>query len=207
MSCRVLKHGTAPALPLLDWREFGESPAGGGTLPAGVITRAAAGERDAAAEREAYERGLREGEAQGARKALEQFQASVRAFAESAAAVAAYKPALRAEAERELVTLSLAVARKVLRRELTIDAHMVLAVVKACLEDLRNAEVYRLHLHPQDVPPVASLLQQQRRGQIELIPDPGVTRGGALFETSQGTLDARLETQLEEIERGLADAG
>ncbi len=130
----------------------------------------------------------------------------MRAFSESAAAVAAYKPALRAEAERELVALALAIARRILRREVTIESSIVLAVVKACLEDLRNAEIYRLRLHPQDVQPVASLFQQQHRGQIELIPDTGVTRGGAVFETSQGQLDARLETQLAEIERGLADA-
>ena len=40
---------------------------------------------------------------------------------------------------------------------------------------------------------------------IELVPDGTQQRGGAVFETSRGLLDASIETQLQEIERGLAD--
>lgn len=156
-------------------------------------------------ESEAFEKGRREGEAAGSRKALEQFSAAIQGFAQSTVAVAGYKTQLRREAERELVALALAVARKILRRELSVDPHIVLAVVKACLEELESAEVYRLRLNPQDVEPVGAWFRQQRRGSIELIPDASLGRGGALLESSRGQLDARLETQLLEIERGLAD--
>jgi flagellar biosynthesis/type III secretory pathway protein FliH len=40
---------------------------------------------------------------------------------------------------------------------------------------------------------------------VEVVADPLVSPGGAVFSTSQGELDGRIETQLEEIEHGLAD--
>jgi flagellar assembly protein FliH len=36
-------------------------------------------------------------------------------------------------------------------------------------------------------------------------PDPGLERGAAVLETARGELDASIETQLAEIERGFAD--
>lgn len=210
MSCSVLKRPSTQTVERLEWPQCADEgrssdrvfTRGGASVEAADRARG----RDApAGEREAYQRGFREGDAEGARRTFDQFQAAIRAFTENAAALAGYKPMLRAEVERELVALSLAVARKVLRRELSIDPSIVLALVKVCFTELQNAEIYRLRLHPQDVEPVADYLRLQRRGGIELVPDPEIARGGAVFETSQGKLDARLDTQLLEIERGLAD--
>jgi flagellar biosynthesis/type III secretory pathway protein FliH len=40
---------------------------------------------------------------------------------------------------------------------------------------------------------------------IEVIPDPSRQPGALVFETERGNLDASIETQLLEIERGLTD--
>jgi flagellar assembly protein FliH len=40
---------------------------------------------------------------------------------------------------------------------------------------------------------------------IELVPDASLERGAAIFETTRGNLDASIETQLREIERGFTD--
>ncbi len=200
MPSTVLKSPAADAFPRLEWRAW--SSEGRHTAASAAEPPSGSPADYARIEKGAFDRGFREGEAAGAARAQEQFQAAVRAFAESAAGMAGYKASLRAEAEREMVVLALAVARKVVRRELSIDPDIVLAVVKACLEEIRNAEIYRLRLHPQDVQAVAAYLASR---PIEVIPDPMVGRGGAVFETSQGRLDARLDSQLTEIERGLAD--
>ena len=99
----------------------------------------------------------------------------------------------------------MAVARRILRREVSLDPAVVLAVVRSCLADLIGSEIYRLRLHPQDVEPVQSWLRQNTVDRVEVLSDGAVSRGGALFETARGALDARLETQLIEIEHGLAD--
>jgi flagellar assembly protein FliH len=199
MSSSVLKGEAARRLPPVAWREYGAAPSGPvrPAPPAGQPP-------DSQAEKAAYERGLRAGEAAAARQAQEQLQAALHGLARTAAELAGYKTALRAEAERELLALAMAVARRVLRRELSLDPGIIQAVMRSCLEELRHAEVYRLRLHPQDAPAVAGFFQQQQ-SKVEVLPDSRITRGGAVFETSRGQLDARLETQLEEIERGLAD--
>jgi flagellar assembly protein FliH len=40
---------------------------------------------------------------------------------------------------------------------------------------------------------------------VEVIADPSAEPGAVIFETDRGNLDASLESQLKEIERGLAD--
>ena len=203
----VLKGGGAQDLPRVEWRPWGGGgPAGASQpRPAGAGPTAPPAIDSVLAEKQAFERGLREGEATGARKGLEQVQAAVQGFAQNAAQLASYKPQLRAEVEQQLVTLSMAVAQKILKRELSIDPNIVLAVVKGCLQELENVEIYRIRVHPQDAPALTAYLQQHQRKNVEILPDAQVTRGGALLETAQGQLDARLETQLMEITHGLAD--
>jgi flagellar assembly protein FliH len=41
--------------------------------------------------------------------------------------------------------------------------------------------------------------------RVEVIADPGIERGAVILETGRGMLDASVETQLVEIERGFAD--
>jgi len=44
-----------------------------------------------------------------------------------------------------------------------------------------------------------------RATDIEVLADPAQPKGGAVFESSRGSLDASVDTQLREIERGLTD--
>ena len=51
---------------------------------------------------------------------------------------------------------------------------------------------------------LAKLLEGSAR-PVTVVADPGLPVGAVLFETTRGTIDAGLETQLKEIERGFAD--
>jgi flagellar assembly protein FliH len=42
-------------------------------------------------------------------------------------------------------------------------------------------------------------------GAVEVVPDAAREPGALIFETERGNLDASVETQLEQIERGLTD--
>jgi len=214
MSCSVLKRDHGESLPHVAWRLW---PAGasapdsasvgpGGTRSTAVPAGSSLAPADAARlEKDAYERGFRDGEASATRKAAEQLQSVVRGFAETAVSVASYKSSLRREAEQELTALAMAIAGRIVRRELSLDPGIILSIVRSCLGELGNGEVYRVRLHPHDAQAVGAYLAEQRRTEIEVVPDTKIGRGGALFETSQGRLDARIGTQLDEIELGLAD--
>jgi flagellar assembly protein FliH len=106
----------------------------------------------------------------------------------------------------ELIRLAVAIARRVVRRELTLDPDAIAGLVKAALEQLAVHEVIRVRVHPEHEADVRTCLAGAgRAGDVEVTGDAALERGSAVFETVRGSLDASAETQLAEIERGLTD--
>jgi flagellar assembly protein FliH len=120
--------------------------------------------------------------------------------------LAGLRPRVRADAEQAVVNLALAIARRVLHREIATDPAALLGLVKSAAERVNARELNRLRVAPRD----ASVLQEHRDRiglppGLEISADPALLPGCAIFETVRGELDASVETQLNEIERGLAD--
>jgi flagellar assembly protein FliH len=126
-------------------------------------------------------------------------------FARSIEEIAALRPKLRREAESDMLRLSLAIARRVLRRELAMDPEAMHGLVLAALEKLQMQEISRVRVHPSQVAAITACLRQASGTAIEVLGDPARQPGAALFETTHGNLDASIDSQLQEIERGLAD--
>jgi len=153
--------------------------------------------------RRAFEEGATEGERRGAEKAGQEHAQELAKLRSALEELLSYKDALRVDAERELLDLAFAVARRIVRRELTIDNQIALAIVRSCLKDFTGSESRRIRVNERDVDLVREQLGTPL--EVEVISDPSVSAGGAVLETDQGRLDARIETQLSEIESGLAD--
>ena len=116
------------------------------------------------------------------------------------------KARLRADVEQDAVKLALAIARKVLNRELTTDPEALTGLARIALEKLNLRELQRVRVHPLDAPAIEKMLAASSGPRrVEVIADGTLERGGAVFETERGNLDASVTTQLGEIERGLAD--
>ena len=63
-----------------------------------------------------------------------------------------------------------------------------------------------MRIHPSHASLVTACLQQVATGcSVEVISDPSRDLGAVIFETQRGNLDASVDSQLQEIERGLAD--
>jgi flagellar assembly protein FliH len=156
--------------------------------------------------REAHAAGLREGEAAGRNRAAAEFQPVVERMARSIEELCQMRARLRREAEADLVRLSLAIARRVLRRELAIDPDALRGLVLAALEKLQAQEICRVRLHPSHAGLISACLREAVSGSsVEVIPDPSRQPGDVVFETERGNLDVSVDSQLREIERGLAD--
>jgi flagellar assembly protein FliH len=155
---------------------------------------------------EAYAAGMRDGEAAGRSRAAAELQAAIERLARSVDDLAGLRVRLRKEAEADLVQLALAIARRILRRELSVDPDALRGVVAAALEKLGAQEICRVKVHPSHAVALAeSLRDGAAHRDIQVVPDASREPGAAVFETERGNLDASVESQLEEIGRGLAD--
>jgi flagellar assembly protein FliH len=156
--------------------------------------------------REAHAAGVREGETAGRNRAAAEVQPVVERLGRSIQEIASLRGRLRREAEADVVQLALAIARRVVRRELVVDPDALRGLVMAALEKLQGQEISRVKVHPSQRAMVASCLQQNpAASQVEVLPDPSLEPGSAVFETTRGNLDASVDSQLHEIERGLVD--
>jgi len=109
--------------------------------------------------------------------------------------------------ESEVVELALAVARKILHREVQIDPQALAGIVRVTLEKLDAGTKITLHVHPQEAADwrhyFACLTED--RPAPEIHEDTALARGECRIETSLGTTAVGLASQLKEIETGLLD--
>src|SRR5579884_638175 len=159
MSSKVIRDGKVQAQPLA-WRPAGIVPSTGGNAsegaPAGdampvMPSRGAADVRIRELEaeleqktKEAFRAGAQQGEAAARQRAQAELDKQMTALARTSSELAGLRPRIRKETERELVELALGIARRILRRELTIDPEALSGVVKAAISKIDLRETHRL---------------------------------------------------------------
>lgn len=157
-------------------------------------------------EREAYQKGFAEGQIVGKEQASAEVQPLLDRLGRALAELSSMRSQIRRDAEKDLLKLSIAIARRVLHRELTIDPESIEGIIKVALEKLQSRDLCRVRVHPEQEAAIrASLERFSSSNKIELIADASLQNGDVLFETAHGDLDASIESQLREIERGFAD--
>lgn len=154
---------------------------------------------------EAREAGRREGEAAGRRVAEAEMQPVLERLATSLKDVSELPAALRAQAEVDLIRLAVAIAQRILQRELNVDPAVITGLVRVGLEKVRAQDVVRVRVCPEHQAAVRECLMRLGAPHVEVSSDPTQERGSMIFETSRGKLDVSIGTQLREIERGLTD--
>jgi len=106
---------------------------------------------------------------------------------------------LDAEVEDQLVTLSIALAKQVIRSELRLNPNEIVLVVREALESLPTARRHlRIVLHPEDVLLVQEALGEGERN-VRLLGDVALTRGGCRVETDTSRIDVTVEQRLNQV--------
>ncbi len=159
------------------------------------------------AEHDGYERGLREGE----QRATKSFEATIAVIQ---GGVNKALQAFRKETEEyfnrvepELVQLALAIAKKILHREVQIDPLLLTGLVHVALEKIGAGTKLRLRANPADIHFWNEHFARSTDGGIapELIGDLNLLPGECMLETEVGSTQISLDTQLKEIEQGFFD--
>ena len=112
--------------------------------------------------------------------------------------------------EEELLALSMATARQIIRREITINPEQIVAVVKEAISILPSAsQRIKVYLNPFDAEIIRESLQLSSDDSAKenptmeerwsIIEDPALNRGGCHIDTENSHIDASIETRLAEI--------
>jgi flagellar assembly protein FliH len=175
------------------------------------LTSGAAAELEQRAEFErrigtAHRQGFEEGQAAAGKSLAGQVEAMQLKLARSIEELTGSRLRFRREAEQDVVALALAVARRILHRELTMAPEALLGLVKAALEKLEAGEAHRVRVSRADAPAIQQFFERTSGSQsVEVLADASLAPGAVLIESPRGLLDASVDTQLAEIERGFAD--
>jgi flagellar assembly protein FliH len=156
--------------------------------------------------RQARESAYREGLSAGQEAASAELKPAMARLLQSCQELAGLRARIRKETESDLVALTIAIARRVLRRELSVDPEAIHGVVIAALSKMQAKELSVIHTNPEHVEAIRTYLAKAGIGPgVEIAADATLPVGGIVLETKRGNLDASVETQLKEIERGFTD--
>lgn len=143
---------------------------------------------------EGFEKGLAEGRAEGQREQrlqldqlksiLEQMTAPLHGMGE--------------ELQSELLTLSVAMAQQLVRREMQVEPGEIIPVITEALTLLpSHARDVVVHVHPEDAALIRELLADATDdADWKVSEDPLLSRGGCRIESLNSSIDASLETRL-----------
>jgi flagellar assembly protein FliH len=106
--------------------------------------------------------------------------------------------------EQNAVQLSVAIAQKIIRRELVKRPEITLALIREALELASGSQMLKVYMNPQDHAALgkqaAELAKQlAHHTPTEILPHEGVTVGGCVVQSEFGTIDQQIESQLARI--------
>ncbi len=149
---------------------------------------------EAQAREQGYQRGLEEGR----RAAVLEREQQAETLAALLGDIERPLADLDDELAEEIAGLATAIARQLVRREISADPGQIVGVVRDALTLLPSSERrITLHLHPQDARLVRELLHlDELERPWRILEEPTITRGGLRLITEHTEVDATLETRL-----------
>jgi flagellar assembly protein FliH len=149
---------------------------------------------------QAYQEGYNEGRDEGlaqARREMEQALALVQATAREAKQL---RDRIIAGSERQVIELVLDVVRKVIATELDSNPRLVVETVERAMKRLGSQRVVRIRVNPAELETVRVAFAEAAERDWDITEDGVVSLGGCIIDTEAGTIDARLDTQIAEVE-------
>lgn len=154
-------------------------------------------------EREAFMKGYAQGERAGAEAAARRGDATLRRLAQTVEELAGLRTELIQKTERQVVELALAIAGRVLRREVSIDRELLIAMARVALERLGENTSATIRLNPDDYAFIGAKAQVGDSSLVRVVADPLVSSGGCLVQSDFGLIDAGIDAQLGEMAAAL----
>jgi len=115
------------------------------------------------------------------------------------------------ESEKQMVEMILIIARKVIKDEIVERKEVVLNNIREALAKIKDRDRIDIRVNFADLElttahkdEIIKMMESLRK--VNIYEDSRVDRGGVIIETDVGAIDARISTQLKEIEEAIRDA-
>ncbi len=108
-----------------------------------------------------------------------------------------------------ILEISVEIAKKIIKKETQENSDATLSIIKGAVEEINKTEnKIILKVMPKDVEIIRDKVPEifsdgTIEAQITVVPDNNIKEGGVIIETSNGIIDATIETQLGIIETAL----
>jgi len=155
---------------------------------------------------ESYEKGFAEGKRQAERGLANVFKALRDAVEE----LTDLKEHIYRASEEDILELAVMIARKVIHQEIATDRLILAKVVSAAVSNASDRDELVIRLNPEDHRLVSAHKHLYLNGcnderLVELRADDVIAPGGCIVDTVMGEIDARTDSQVDEIFRRLLE--
>ncbi len=158
-----------------------------------------------------YQQGEQEAKVAVQEQMAEEFARSVENAEQIIATAKAEGQEMLFAAERQMIELVISIAGKVLAREFDENPFAVLPIVKAALAKVKDQDEFTIRVHPEDFEVLLEAKQELqlmvgREQGVNISVDRTLQKGGCVVDTPYGSVDARLDTQMENVKKALQGA-
>lgn len=167
--------------------------------------------RVAEIEHEAYQKGYDAGREVGFKKG----QAEVRRLIDRLGTIVGQAIDVREEiiaaSEKQMVDMILMIARKVIKDEVVERKEVVLNNIRESLKRIKDRDRVDIRVNFADLELTTAhkdelIKMMESLRKVNIYEDSRIDRGGCIIETDVGSIDARISTQLKEIEEAIRNA-
>ena len=150
---------------------------------------------------EAYSNGLKSGEEKGyesVKATLAQAQGVLKSALDS-------KKEIIEASEPEIIKLILSISKKIIRKEVSIDKNIIVNVVSDALQKLGRMAIAQIRLNPADIDVIKYHWGKlsEMTSELQIMPDEMIAQGGCVITSQAGNIDAKLDTQFDNIATSL----
>jgi len=156
-------------------------------------------------EKEAYEKGFAQGEKAGRELGEKRLDSVIKSFNGVLKEVKRLKETLYQESEQEMLRLVLAIARRVIQKEVSTDREIILNIIKSALKYVADQGEITIRLNPSDLEFATQHKEENMKEMRNVIieGDEEIQRGDAVIKSNRGTIDCGIEKHLQMVEEKL----
>ncbi|MEK8130233.1 FliH/SctL family protein [Paenibacillus filicis] len=160
------------------------------------------------AQQQGYQQGYQEGSTQAEAELRGRYDQMLQEASQILEQAYVLKHDIIQEAEPFLIEMSCSIAEKIVARQLTLEPEWVKDLIRKVLSRRREQGLIALCVAPSQFSYIQDareelLLHIDSQAELQIIPDASVQDLGCVIRSSFGSIDARIDTQLNEIKQAL----